>query len=183
MDYDKISIREEAKKSIDQGAVTEDYGLDPVRACEILNEALASEVVCVLRYRHHQIIAKSIHSPAVAAEFEEHAKNEEDHVLEIAERINQLGGEPNLDPAIVTDRAVTEYGNSTSLLGMIRDDLVAERIVISLYRQMIQWFGERDPTTRRMLEEILADEEDHAAELADLLHLEQISQQNRTEVA
>ncbi len=183
MDYDKIAIREEAKKSIDQGAVTGDYGLDPVRACEILNEALASEVVCVLRYRHHQIIAKSIHSPGVAAEFEEHAKNEEEHVLMIAERINQLGGEPNLDPAFAADRSITEYGNSTSLLGMIRDDLVAERIVISLYRQMVQWFGDRDSTTRRMIEKILADEEDHASELADLLHLEQISQQNRVEVA
>jgi bacterioferritin len=182
MDYDKTTIRDEAKKDLDQGAVTSDYGLDPIRACEILNHALASEIVCVLRYRHHQIVAKSIHAPVVAEEFEEHATSEEKHILMLAERINQLGGEPNLNPANLAERSVTEYGiTKNSLLGMIRDDLVAERIVISLYRQMIQWFGDRDSTTRRMLEQILADEEEHASELADLLALETISQHDQSE--
>lgn len=175
MKYDKKAIRDEAKRSLDQGAVTNDYPLDPVLACEILNDALASEVLCILRYRHHQIAAKSINAPEVAEEFEEHAQNEEEHMLQLAERINQLGGDPNLNPLELADRSVTEYGNATSLVGMIREDLVAERIVISLYRQMIQWFGDKDPTTRRILESILEDEEEHAADLADLLALERIS--------
>lgn len=161
-------IRNEAKKSIEQGAVTSDYPLDVERACQILNEALASEILCVLRYRHHQVIAKGINFPQVAAEFKEHAENEEEHMLQIAERISQLGGDPDMNPATITARSATEYGTHMDLVDMIREDLVAERIAIEVYRQMIEWFS-ADTTTRRLLEKILADEEEHATDLADLL--------------
>lgn len=162
-------IREEAIRSMDQGAVTADYPLDVEQACSYLNRALASEILCVLRYRHHQIVAKGINKPQVANEFREHAESEEKHMLQIAERIDQLGGNPDLNPATIYERSATEYGKNTDLISMIRDDLVAERIAIEVYRQMISWFGSGDPTTRRMLEEILADEEEHATDLADLL--------------
>ncbi len=161
-------IRKEAQKSLSEGAVTVDYPLDVKQACRILNEALASEILCVLRYRHHQIIAKGINYPQVAAEFKEHAENEEKHMIELAERIDQLGGDPDMNPATITARSATEYGTSGDLVTMIREDLVAERIAIEVYRQMIEWFS-ADTTTRRMLERILADEEEHATDLADLL--------------
>lgn len=167
--FDIEKIKKQASASIDKGAITEDYPLNVEEACRYLNEALATEILCVLRYRHHQIIAKSINFPQVAAEFEEHALDEEKHMLRIAERINQLGGNPDLDPTTVRERSVTEYGQSRTLEGMIKEDLIAERIVISVYRKLIEWFGTKDPTTRRMLEEILKEEEDHADELADLL--------------
>lgn len=161
-------IRRDALKSIEHGAVTGDYPLDVKRACQILNEALASEILCVLRYRHHQIVAKGINFPQVAAEFKEHAENEEEHMLQIAERIDQLGGDPDMNPATITARSATEYGTSGDLVSMIREDLIAERIAIEVYRKMVDWFS-ADPTTRRMLEKILADEEEHATDLADLL--------------
>ncbi|MBL7543301.1 MAG: ferritin-like domain-containing protein [Bdellovibrionaceae bacterium] len=167
--FDVEEIRREAQSSIQQGAVTRDYPLDVKRACQILNEALASEILCVLRYRHHQVIAKGINFPQVAAEFKEHAESEESHMLEIAERISQLGGDPDMNPATIAQRSATEYGATDGdLVSMIREDLVSERIAIEVYRQMIEWFS-ADPTTRRMLEKILADEEDHATDLADLL--------------
>lgn len=168
--------RRAAKSSIDQGAVTPAYPLDVDLACKILNQALASEILCILRYRHHQIVAKGINYPQVAAEFKEHAINEEAHMLMLAERIDQLGGDPDMNPATITDRSATEYGTTGDLMTMIREDLVAERISIDVYRQMIEWFS-ADPTTRRMLEEILADEEEHANDLADLLAT--VSQQNK----
>jgi bacterioferritin len=167
--FDKTAIRARALKSMDQGAVTRDYPLDIEQACKLLNEALASEILCVLRYRHHQIVAKGIDYPQVAAEFKEHADSETAHMIMIAERIDQLGGDPDLNPATIAQRSATEYGKVGDLLTMIKDDLVAERIAIEVYRQMIEWFGIGDPTTRRMLEQILADEEEHAADLADLL--------------
>lgn len=167
--YDVEKIREQAKQSIDEGAVTKDYPLDIEQACQLLNEALATEILCVLRYRHHEIIAKGINSIQVADEFKEHAEEEERHMLMIAERIDQLGGNPDFNPATILTRSATEYGTSTSLEGMIKEDLIAERIVISVYRKMITWFGEADPTTRRMLEDILEDEEEHADDLAALL--------------
>lgn len=170
--YDKLAIREEAEKSLEKAAVTEDYPLDLQQACALLNEALASEIVCVLRYRHHQICAKGIHYPSVAAEFAEHAASEEKHMMRLAERIHQLGGNPDLNPATVTQRSGTEYSESTDLMTMIREDLIAERVVISLYRKMIDWFGTGDPTTRRLLEHILQDEEEHADDLANLLESE-----------
>jgi bacterioferritin len=162
-------IRQQARQSILEGPVTHDYSLDLKEACKLLNDALATEILCVLRYRHHQITAKSIDRIQVANEFEEHAKNEERHMLMIAERINQLGGNPDFNPATIQPRTVTEYGSGTSLTEMIQEDLVAERVVISVYRKLIEWFGDQDPTTRRMLEDILEDEEDHANDLADLL--------------
>jgi bacterioferritin len=167
--YDVEQVRREAAQSVQSGAVTKDYPLDLERTHELLNEALAAEILCVLRYRHHQIVAKGIDYPQVAAEFAEHAVSEEQHMLALATRIDELGGDPDLNPATVAKRAATEYGHAKSLADMIKEDLVSERIVIEIYRRMIGWFGNADPTTRRMLEGILADEENHANELASLL--------------
>ena len=162
-------IKNLAKQCIDKGSITEDYPLDINEACQLLNGALATEIMCVLRYRHHQIIAKGIDKPQVSAEFAEHAVDEERHMMMIAERINQLGGNPDFNPKTVPQRTATEYGEGKDILKLIQDDLVAERIAIMVYRKLIEWFGTSDPTTRRMLEEILKDEEDHADDLADLL--------------
>lgn len=167
--YDKNRIREQAKQSIDAGAVTQDYALDVKKACELLNEALATEILCVLRYRHHQIIAQGIDRIQVSEEFAEHAQQEEQHMMMIAERITQLGGNPDFNPTSISQRTATEYGTATGLKEMIKEDLIAERIVIMVYRKMIDWFGTADSTTRRMLEDILEDEEEHANDLADLL--------------
>lgn len=169
--YSLAEIRKQAKQSIEQGAVTKDYPLDLDQACKLLNSALATEIMCVLRYRHHQIIAKGIDRPQVAAEFKEHADDEQRHMMMIAERINQLGGNPDFNPGTVPQRTATEYGTGTDLLKLIEEDLIAERIAIMVYRELIQWFGAEDPTTRRILEEILKDEEDHADDLSDLLKI------------
>lgn len=162
-------VRKNALESLNKGAVTSDYPLNVEEACLRLNQALATEILCVLRYRHHQIAAKGIDFPQVAAEFEEHAKSEEAHVLMLAERIDQLGGRADFNPANIQNKSVTEFGKAETLLGMIQEDLVAERIVIEVYRNQIQWFGSGDPTTRRLLEAILEDEEEHANDLSDLL--------------
>lgn len=167
--YDVEEVRRNAKRSSLEGPVTADYTLDLDRAYELLNQALASEIVCVLRYRQHQIVASGIDFPQVAAKFAEHAEEEEKHMMMIAERIDQLGGDPDFDPATVKRRSPTEFGSSDVLSKMIEEDLVAERVVIEVYRQLIRWFGNDDPTTRIMFEEILAEEEEHADELADLL--------------
>lgn len=158
-----------AKSHIENGALTEDYPLDTNEVYLLLNKALATEIMCVLRYRHHQIIAKGIDSKEVAAEFEEHAEQEEQHMLMIAERITQLGGDPDFSPASVMKHTATEYGSSKNLLTLIEEDLIAERVVIMVYKKMIEFFGDKDPTTRRMLETILGDEEEHANDLSDLL--------------
>lgn len=162
-------IKNLAKESLDQGALTQDYPLDLEQVYQLLNSALATEIMCVLRYRHHQIIAKGIDKPQVAAEFAEHAVDEERHMMMIAERINQLGGDPDFNPETIASRTATEYGSGVDLLKLIEEDLIAERIAIMVYRDMINWFGTDDPSTRRMLEEILKDEEDHADDLSDLL--------------
>lgn len=167
--FDIEDIRNRAKQSIEEGAVTKDYKLDINQACSLLNSALATEILCVLRYRHHQIIAKGIDKPQVAAEFKEHAMDEEKHMYMIAERIHQLGGNPDFNPKTISERSATEYGSSNDLMIMIKEDLIAERIAIMTYRKMIEWFGSEDPTTRRMLERILKDEEEHADDLSDLL--------------
>jgi bacterioferritin len=167
--FDLDQVRREAKQSVLNGAVTADYPLDLPRTYELLNQALASEILCVLRYRHHQIIAKGIDYPQVAAAFEEHAKDEFEHMMLIAERIDQLGGDPDFNPATVVSRSASEYGRSDVLAKMVEEDLVAERVVIEVYRQIIRWFGDGDPTSRTMFEKILADEEDHANDLSDLL--------------
>lgn len=167
--YTLSEIRKLARESIGDGAVTKDYPLDLQQAYKLLNAALATEIMCVLRYRHHQIIAKGIDRPQVAAEFKEHAEDEERHMMLIAERINQLGGNPDFNPGTVMERTATEYGTGDSLLKLVEEDLIAERIAIMIYRELINWFGAADPTTRRMLEKILKDEEDHADDLSDLL--------------
>lgn len=167
--YDLDLIKKQAGESLEQGAITQDYPLNLHEACNYLNAALATEIMCVLRYRHHQIIAKGIDKPQVVAEFQEHALDEERHMMMIAERINQLGGEPDFNPGTVLQRTATEYGGGGDLLELVKEDLIAERIAIMVYKELIQWFGIHDPTTRRMLEEILKDEEDHADDLSDLM--------------
>jgi len=167
--YNLNEIKKDAQQSIEQGAVTKDYPLDLNEAYKLLNAALATEIMCVLRYRHHQVIARGIDRPQIAAEFKEHADDEEKHMMMIAERINQLGGNPDFNPNTISSRTATEYGTGDSLLKLIEEDLISERIAISVYRKLIDWFGQNDPTTRRMLEDILKDEEDHADDLSDLL--------------
>ena len=164
-----VEIRKHAMQSMDSGAVTVDYPLDLTQAYILLNQALASELLCHLRYRHHQIAAKGIDFPQVTAEFKEHAESEENHALMIAERISQLGGKADFNPANISAKSSTEFGTAENLFSMIKEDLIAERIAIEVYRKNIQWFGAGDPTTRRMLEGILADEENHADDMADFL--------------
>jgi bacterioferritin len=162
-------IRDRARQHITEGPVTSDYGLDRERALAVLNEALATELVCVLRYKFHYFMATGIHSQAVKEEFLEHANEEQEHADRIAERIKQLGGKPEMNPAVFAGNAHSEYKEGTTLVDMLKEDLVAERIAIESYRDMVSFFGEKDPTTRRMLEEILAKEEEHADDLTDLL--------------
>ena len=163
------TIRERARREIEEGAVTQDYSLDKDQAIRILNEALATEIVCVLRYRFHYYMASGIHKEGAASEFLAHSNEEQQHADMIAERIKQLGGKPQMNPAIVAQTSHSEYVEGTSLEDMLREDLVAERIAIQTYREMIQFFGEKDPTSRRLMEEILAVEEEHADDIADLL--------------
>jgi bacterioferritin len=162
-------IRERARKQIMEGAVTPDYALDRDQATGILNEALATELVCVARYKFHYFMASGIHSQAVKSEFKEHADEEQEHADWLAERIKQLGGKPEMNPAVLTGKAHSEYKEGSSLADMIREDLVAERIAIETYREIIQFFGDKDPTSRTLLEKILAKEEEHADDMADLL--------------
>jgi bacterioferritin len=162
-------IRARARQKIEEGPVTADYRLDREQAVGMLNEALATEIVCVLRYQFHYFMATGIHSAAVAEEFRQHATEEQEHANRIAERIKQLGGKPEMNPALVAQTSHTQYIEGTSLADMIRENLVAERIAIDTYREIVTYFGEKDPTSRTMMEEILAKEEEHADELADLL--------------
>ncbi len=162
-------IRKRAREHLEQGALTPNYGGDVETAISLLNDAVATEIVCVLRYRFHAIAAAGIASDAVKDEFEEHADEEERHLLWIAERINQLGGKPDLNPAGVSARSATEYVEGENLVDMIRENLIAERIVIETYRDLIRYFADKDPTTRSLLEKVLAQEEDHANDMHDLL--------------
>ncbi|MBL8446025.1 MAG: bacterioferritin [Zoogloeaceae bacterium] len=163
------ALRKRARKALADGAMTPDYGLDREAAVQVLNAALATELVCVLRYRRHHFMAKGLDAEPVAAEFLAHSNEEQDHADRLARRIVQLGGEPDFDPAHLTAHAHAEYVACTKLEDMIRENLVAERIAIESYREMIRYFGDADPTTRTLLEGILAVEESHADELADLL--------------
>ena len=163
------TLRERARKHIENGAITEGYTGDRETAIKLLNEALATEIVCVLRYKRHYFMASGIHSEAVASEFLQHANEEQGHADEIASRIVQLGGAPDLNPDGLSSRSHAEYVEGETLLDMIKEDLVAERIAIDSYRDMIKYFGSDDPTSRRMLEGILAMEEEHAEDLATLL--------------
>jgi len=162
-------IRERARQQIVDGAVTKDYRLNREQAIGVLNEALATEIVCVLRYKFHYYMATGIHSQAIKDEFLEHANDEQEHANRIAERIKQLGGKPEMNPAFLSQVSHTEYKEGSSLADMIREDLVAERIAIETYHEIVKYFGEKDPTSRIMMEEILAKEEEHADDLADLL--------------
>jgi bacterioferritin len=163
------TLRRRAREHIAQGAVTPGYHADRDTALRLLNEALATELLCVLRYKRHYFMAKGIHAEGVAAEFLEHANDEQQHADQIAARLVQLGGEPDFNPEGLTSRSHAEYVEGDSLEDMIREDLVAERIAIDSYREMIAFFGEQDPTSRRLLEEILAKEEEHADDLASLI--------------
>jgi bacterioferritin len=163
-------IRDRARQRINDGAVTDDYQLDRAAAVAILNEALATEIVCTLRYRFHYFMATGIHSRAAKDEFLEHAKEEQEHADWIAERIKQLGGKPDMNPAVLAGRSHSEYKEGNSLSEMLKEDLIAERIAIESYRDMIEFFGDKDPTSRRLMERILAVEEEHADDLADLLY-------------
>lgn len=166
---DTKTIRERARKDLENGAVTPDYKLDKDEVVKMLNSALASEIVCVLRYRFHYFMATGIHKEGAAAEFIQHSNEELGHADLLAERINQLGGKPEMDPAKIAAASHSEYVEGTSLEDMLREDLIAERIAIQTYREMVDYFGQKDPTTRRLLETILAVEEEHADDLADLL--------------
>ena len=163
------TLRERARNHIEQGAITAGYSADRDTVIKLLNEALATEIVCVLRYKRHYFMASGINAQSVAAEFLQHANEEQMHADQIAARIVQLGGEPNFSPDGLASRSHAEYVEGDSLLDMIKEDLIAERIAIESYRQMITYCGSNDPTTRRMLETILAMEEEHADDLATLL--------------
>lgn len=163
------TLRKRARQHINQGAVTEGYRADVEVVVKLLNEALATEIICTLRYRRHYFMAKGIHAEAVAPEFLEHAKQELEHADRIAERIVQLGGEADFSPNGLATRSHAEYVEGSSLVEMIKEDLVAERIAIESYLEMISYLEGRDPTTRRLLEEILANEEEHADDLNSLL--------------
>jgi bacterioferritin len=163
------AIRDRARKHIEAGAVTPGYKAKADVVLRLLNEALATELVCTLRYKRHYFMAKGIHSDSVKSEFLQHAREEQAHADALAERIVQLGGEPNFSPAGILDRSHSEYAEGTTLEDMIKEDLVAERIAIDSYRQMIDYIGGDDPTTRRLLEEVTAKEEEHAEDLASLL--------------
>lgn len=163
------TLRERARRHIEQGAVTEGYSADRETVIKLLNEALATEIVCVLRYKRHYFMATGIHAESVAAEFLQHANEEQGHGDLIAQRIVQLGGEPNFSPEGLLTRSHAEYVEGETLNDMIKEDLVAERVAIDSYREMIAFTGNDDPTTRRMLEGILAMEEEHADDLVSLL--------------
>ncbi|MCA9728725.1 MAG: bacterioferritin [Candidatus Eisenbacteria bacterium] len=163
------TIRERARRHIEKGAVTEGYQADREVVIKLLNEALATEIVCVLRYKRHYFMASGINAQSVADEFLQHANEEQVHADQIAQRIVQLGGAPNFSPEGLASRSHAEYVEGTDLIDMIKEDLVAERIAIDSYREMIGYLGAKDPTTRRMLEEILAMEEEHADDLGGLL--------------
>jgi bacterioferritin len=163
------TLRERARQKIEEGPITSAYGADRDRVVEVLNEALATEIVCYLRYKRHYFTARGIHAQAVAAEFLQHATEEQGHADQIALRITQLQGDPNFNPDGLTSRSHAQYDDSHKLTEMIREDLIAERIAIESYSEIIHWLGDKDVTTRRMMETILAVEEEHADDLLNLL--------------
>lgn len=164
-------LRQRARESLDDGAVTPSYSAhnNKQEVLRLLNEALATELVCTLRYRHHYFIAQGLAAEAIKEEFLRHANEEQAHADQLAERIVQLGGDPNFDPQGLAERSHAEYGSSQSLADILRDDLIAERVAIESYREMIEYIGSNDPTSRRLLESILAVEEEHAEEISSML--------------
>lgn len=168
---DVEEIRQRALNKIEEGPVTQAYKGHVEQTIDILNEALATEIVCVLRYMHHYFMATGVHGKSVAGEFKEHADAEREHADMIAQRIQQLGGKPDFNPKSLLERSASQYIEGESLAQMIREDLIAERIVIDVYQGMIRHFSDNDPTTRVLFEQILKDEEEHASDLADLLYI------------
>lgn len=166
---DMEAIRRRAREKMDEGAVTESYRADRGQVIAVLNEVLATETVCVLRYKNHYFMAPGVHGDTVAKEFLQHAQEEQEHADRVAKRIAQLGGNPNLNPEGLHTRSHAEYREVYDLEEMIREDLAAERVAITTYSEIIRWLGDDDPTTRGMMEELLAKEEEHADELAMLL--------------
>jgi bacterioferritin len=166
---DMQEIQRRAREHVMKGAVTPAYRGDVETAIRLLNEALATEIVCTLRYRRHHYMAAGIHYQAIADEFMEHANEEQQHADRIAERIRQLGGAPDFNPAGLLTRSHAQYAEGNSLVDMIKEDLIAERIAIESYLEMIRFFGDNDPTSRRLMEEILQQEEEHADDMATLL--------------
>jgi bacterioferritin len=166
---DITEIRRRAREHLGEGAVTKNYGGKVDDAIALLNHAVATEIICILRYKFHAVCATGLASEAVKEEFAQHAKEEEEHLDLIAERINQLGGKPNLNPHGVAARAASEFVEGENLVDMIKENLVAERVAIETYRDMVRHFGDQDPTTRVLLERILAQEEEHANDMHDLL--------------
>ena len=162
-------IRRRAMEKIEDGAVTASYQADRERVVEVLNEVLATETVCTLRYRSHYFMARGVHAPGIEDEFLEHANQEQEHADRVAKRITELGGTPNLNPEGLASRSHAQYGTGESLLDMVKEDLIAERIAIATYSEIIRWLGNDDPTTRRMMEELLTVEEEHADDMASLL--------------
>ncbi|MEI7293664.1 ferritin-like domain-containing protein [Paraburkholderia tropica] len=168
-EIDLKRVREDARRNLEQGPVTPGYGADRETVLKLLNDSLATELVCVLRYKRHYFMAKGIESESVAAEFLEHATEEEQHADMLAARIVQLGGEPDFSPAHLVEHSHSEYKEGKDLHDMIRENLIAERIAIESYRAIIHYLGDSDTTTRRIFEEILAVEEEHADDMTDLL--------------
>ena len=166
---DVQELRSRARAHIDKGPLTPAYGGDVHQAIDILQTVLATEIVCVLRYTMNAVAAAGINSESVKAEFDEHAKEEQEHARKVAERINQLGGTPNYNPEGLATRSASQYVGATELVEMIKENLIAERIACEHYRELIRYFGEKDSTTRVMMESILAKEEEHANDMHDLL--------------
>ncbi len=166
---DVKTLRERARKNIKKGPVTDAYGADLERVIDVLNQALATELICVLRYKRHYYTASGLNAAAAAEEFLQHSGEEADHADLIAARIQQLGGDPDFNPETLTTRSHSEYDSSSELKAMIHEDLVAERVAIASYTEIIEWLGDGDITTRRLMEQILAVEEEHAEDMLDLL--------------
>jgi bacterioferritin len=166
---DLEDIRRRARNKIDDGAITDGYKADRHKVIDVLNDVLATEIVCTLRYKNHYYMAQGIHGETVAAEFLEHAREEQDHAMRVAKRITELGGNANLDPATLAARSHAEYKECDRLDDMIKENLVAERIAVETYTEIVRWLGTDDPTSRRLIEDLLAKEEEHADDLSKLL--------------
>ena len=173
---DSETLRKNARKHLERGALTEGYGADRERVVELLNTALATELTCMLRYRRHYFTASGLHAESIAQEFLEHSNEEQAHADRLAERIVQLGGSPDFAPSRLEERSHAEYTDETDLRSMVEANLVAERIAVESYAELIRYVGDDDPTTRRLLEDILALEEEHADELAGLLEKDNAQQ-------
>ncbi len=163
------AIKKRARENMMQGPVTSAYGADVKQVVTVLNDVLATEIVCTLRYWSHYFLASGMNAEAVKAEFAEHAREEQEHASRVAERITQLGGTPNLDPATLSSRSHADFKETTDLVEMVKEDLIAERVAIETYLEIARWLGDRDPTTRRLIESVLEQEEEHADDMQSLL--------------